>query len=703
MQANGGDRPLPNTKPHGRRGEDPRRHHRSTARFRSRSAPTRSSASRARRHRIVYEAQQAAPRRRGHQGRARRRLVDELRLRIFEPEAAAWRRLDHPNIGKIYESGRTEDGRHFFAMEVLVRGPSLAALARRADRNARSDRDRAAGCACSASSATRCTTHISVVIHRDLKPANVIVTYASASGTGSEATPAAMVKILDFGLARMTEEDVKATQITEIGVIKGVALHGSRAGARRFRRDRRPHRRLRAGHHPVRAADRRAAVYDRLGLLLSRWRRSAISRRPGRSLARDGSARSDLATIVATALEGSQPPVRQRRGLRRRHRTILDLTADSGAAREHDVPAEEARGAAETAVRHRRDRNRPAHHGRDRDGRLVRALRGQLARALQAETSARRQATTAERTSEFLVDLFDGANPERTRGETVTAKEVMDEGSRRIADELRDEPLVQASMMHTIGKVYLSLGVYDKAHELLDNAVAVRRQHLPAGSPETAESVHQLARALEEQGKAPEARAAYTEAVNLYEGLGPKGVDGLIDVLGNYGWMLGHAGDFAAANTTLDRAMKLAEAKRPPDEKRILGLLNDQSTVQMDLGKPDVALAILERALALARRVHGDRDFHTANVLTNIGIAQSMAGHLDLAAKNAVEALGIYKAVYGDAHPKVAKELSNVGICRLSRKRAEARPYFEQALVAMTRIRRRTIPWWRRLSQTSGC
>ena len=60
------------------------------------------------------------------------------------------------------------------------------------------------------------------VIHRDLKPSNLIVTDAARLGHGRRAwRRPPTVKILDFGLARITEEDVAATQVTEIGVIKG--------------------------------------------------------------------------------------------------------------------------------------------------------------------------------------------------------------------------------------------------------------------------------------------------------------------------------------------------------------------------------------------------------------------------------------------------------------------------------------------------
>jgi serine/threonine protein kinase/Tfp pilus assembly protein PilF len=640
---------------------------------------------------VVYEAEQPSPRRRVAIKVVRgAELVDEMRLRMFEREAATLARLDHPNIGRIYESGRTEDGRHFFAME-LVRGPSLADwLAARPsppDRTEIELRLRLFRQICDAVH----YAHQRGVIHRDLKPSNVIVTDAPAPGTVSESTPLAMVKILDFGLARMTEEDVKATQVTEIGVIKGTLPYMSPEQARGD-----------AGAIDVRTDVYALGVivYELLtgerpysvdsGSLLSAL--ATICDQPPRPLADRWRATvrldPDLETIVATALEKDPD---------RRYASAAAFGDDLGRfLTSQPIQARPASTMYQLKKLVERRKALFATIGIALVLLMSAAIgiaflyvrsEANLARALQAEASAKREAATAERTSDFLIDLFDRANPERTRGETVTAKEVMDEGSRRIAEQLHNEPLVQASLMHTIGKVYLSLGVYDKARELLEHAVALRRERLPAGSIEIAASVHQLARALEEQGKTAEARAGYAEAVTLYEGLGPKGIDGLIDVLGNDGWMLAHVGDFPAANAALDRAMKLAEAKQPPDEKRILNLLNNQSTVQMDVGKPDAALALLDRALVLSRRINGDRDFNTASVLTNIGIAHSMAGRFDLAVKNAVEALDIDKAVYGDAHPSVAKGLGNIGIYLAQQgKKAEARPYFEQAIVAMTRI-----------------
>ncbi len=74
---------------------------------------------------IVYEAEQQHPVRlvalKVIQGAG---YVDAARIRLFQREAQALARMKHPGIATIYESGCTEDGCHFFAME-LVRGETL--------------------------------------------------------------------------------------------------------------------------------------------------------------------------------------------------------------------------------------------------------------------------------------------------------------------------------------------------------------------------------------------------------------------------------------------------------------------------------------------------------------------------------------------------------------------------------------------------
>ena len=130
-----------------------------------------------------------------------------------------------------------------------------------------------------------------------------------------------------------------------------------------------------------------------------------------------------------------------------------------------------------------------------------------------AERRAVLEATAAEQVSEFLVELFDVSDPGESRGNTITAREVLDTGAERIEGELADQPRVKARLLHTIGRVYLNLGLYEPAAELLDEALLVGRAHAGADHPDTLSTVDELAWLNLKRGRYAEAESLYRETL----------------------------------------------------------------------------------------------------------------------------------------------------------------------------------------------
>src|SRR5262245_2724929 len=174
---------------------------------------------------VVYEAEQQNPRRlvglkiiRGG------RLVDEYQVKLFQREAQALARLKHPGIAAIYEAGRADDGRHYFVME-LVRGIPLLDYVKG---------HRLTGAQAPCNIRRRLELFLKIceaisyahqrgVIHRDLKPANILVPEESEGqsldGPGLRRDE---VKVLDFGLARIMDEDgAGASGLSQAGQVKG--------------------------------------------------------------------------------------------------------------------------------------------------------------------------------------------------------------------------------------------------------------------------------------------------------------------------------------------------------------------------------------------------------------------------------------------------------------------------------------------------
>ena len=421
---------------------------------------------------VVYEAEQQDPKRivalKVIRGGA---FVDDQYVRMFEREVETLARLTHPNIGAIYESGRTEDGRHFFAME-LVRGQTLDAyIASRGPTMAPEELEHRLRLFAKIASAVH-YAHQRGVIHRDLKPSNIVVTSVAEEGATASAPEVPEVKILDFGLARITDEDVRAASVvTEVGVIKGTLAYMSPEQAR----------------GDTAAVDVRTDVYA-LGVLLHEMISGqrpydvvqaslleavrVICEEPPRSLRAtwSGTRRldADVETILGKALEKDPE---------RRYASAAAFADDVGRFLASE-PILARPPSAAYQMRKFAQRHRPIVVGA---GIAVLALVAGVVvstslyfRAERAAERARIDAATARQVGNFLQDMLAGAGPSVAQGRDVTLlREILGRASKRIDEELIEAPEIEARLRSTLGTTYAELNDFEEAERQFGRALAV--------------------------------------------------------------------------------------------------------------------------------------------------------------------------------------------------------------------------------------
>jgi serine/threonine protein kinase len=161
----------------------------------------------------VYRAEQSEPVKRQVALKLIRSGMDSrTMLQRFEAERQALALMDHPNIARVYDGGTTPTGQPFFVME-LVRGIPITRFCdeRRLGLTARLELFVAV---CQAVQ----HAHQKGIIHRDLKPGNVLVTEV-------DGRPAP--KVIDFGVAKATEQKLTDESIADFGLIIGTPTYMS--------------------------------------------------------------------------------------------------------------------------------------------------------------------------------------------------------------------------------------------------------------------------------------------------------------------------------------------------------------------------------------------------------------------------------------------------------------------------------------------
>ena len=639
----------------------------------------------------VYEAEETGPVRRRVAVKVVRSGVSSREvLARFETERQALALMNHPGIASVLAAGTTESGEPYFSMEI-VRGLPITEYAD-AHRLTLEQRLTLFIAVCQAVQ----HAHQKGVIHRDLKPSNLLVTEA-------EAGP--QPKVIDFGIAKaLGQRLTEHTLVTTAGLAIGTAMYMSPEQADPVGID----------------IDTRADIYS-LGVVLYELLVGELPLEPGSQgvyafLARLARRETDppipSARFQASTL--TDPIAHTRRTdptkLRRALRGDLDWIVMRAIHPERAQRYETANGLAEDLRRHLDHQPVTARppSTRYRVEKFVRRHRvGVIAtgvvtaaiiggsvlatigfvRARRAEHMAAEEAATAQQVTAFLMELFSVSDPGRSRGDTLTARELLSRGANRVYTGLTDQPLLQARLMQTLGSVHQALGMYVEARPLFDSAVQIRERELGANDLLVAEALRGVGEVARRTGDLSLADSAFTRALAIREAaLGPEHVDAA-SILGALAALRYAQGNLTQAESLYTRVIPLDTRLRPPNDPTLLRNLNGLAVVHWGQGRYADAEPLFLRVLETQVRSLGPDHYDVGGTLNNLGGLYYQLGRYDDALRHYERARPVLEKSLPPTHPTLFGLYNNIGETYWKLKRySEAEALLRQSLATKERV-----------------
>jgi tetratricopeptide (TPR) repeat protein len=305
----------------------------------------------------------------------------------------------------------------------------------------------------------------------------------------------------------------------------------------------------------------------------------------------------------------------------------------------------------------------------------------QAGRIARERDRANQEAETARQVADVMEDLFTVSDPTEARGDTVTAREILDRGAVRIRTELIAQPRVQARLMVIMAKVYASLGLYDEARPLFQEALVVREGELGADSLEVAVVLSGLGNLLRTTGNYDEAEGLLRRGLAIREATFGRESPEVAESLSDLSNLLMALGRLDEAHVLLERSLAIREDVLGPDHPDVASSLNNLAILAVRSRDYQEALKMYRRALPILEQSYGSDHPDVGNILNNLATVQKRTGQKQEALESYQRSLAIREKVLGPDHPDVASTLNNLAILLVEEgEPEEARRLHERAL-----------------------
>lgn len=566
----------------------------------------------------------------------------------FRQERQVLAQLDHPCIARLLDGGSTPDGRPYLVME-LIDGEPIDQYCDRLELSINERLDlflKVCGAVRHA--------HANLVVHRDIKPSNILV------------TPEGEPKLLDFGIAKLLQDHLlegpagDSPSATTLGVevmtpdcaspeqvlseaittatdvyALGLLLYRLLTGDRPY---------TVSGVSPE--ALRRAICESEPKLPSATVRQlSPEESARGAQARRVSSGRwpkrltGDLDTILLKAL---------RKEPRHRYSSVDRLVVDIQCHRTGLPVAARRGGWSYRAGRFIR-----------RHGGLVAAVSSTIVALLvgllgqqQESRRANREAAVSTQVIDYLVGVFGASDPYETRA-VVSIQDVLERGVANLEEDLGNQPLVQARLLSTMGRIYHNRGWFEGADPLFRGALERHLEHLGGPHPAAAKSHLDLADNLRVLGRSEEALPHYEAALAQRQRFFGEASLEVAETKNNLALAHIRLGNLEAADNLLAAALDQRRKTLGDSHYLVAQGLHNQMLIALEMGALQKAFTLGHQTLAVKKEALSPDHPSTGRSLLLLASPAVELGRYSEAEQLLIEALDVLQPAFGPNHQDV--------------------------------------------------
>ena len=587
--------------------------------------------------------------------------TQSMRLR-FERESMALARLAHPNVAVMYQSGISDAGEPYVAME-YIDGLPISSWCREHQVPLTQRLELFIGACMGVAHA-----HEKGILHRDIKPSNILVTEVDGQATA---------KVIDFGIAGLMDADTpEASRLTRQQLLGTPAYMSPEM---------------------VKVADRtsldaRSDVYS-LGIVLfellvgstphatenlplAEWVHF-LSTAEAPSIAKVYANLPEDVRFQFAAEMQTTPRLLERRlqpDLNAILHKALALDPSARYASSRELGEDLRRHLSGDAVlAHPPSRIYAARKFMQRHWAMISSVAllivvlsgGIIARSIEVERT-RLALNESLAISDFLIDLLEHASPYRVSdhadAHAVTVQDIIDQAAMEMDQRFADQPAVRERFLHMLGRVFSERGQYQQSIDLLSEALRMSEHASKVDKLDLARLLSDLGSSMLGLMQIEQAEPVLLRGMALAESLENKDPLLVAELSHSLGNLFLAKLQFTEAEKYHRRALKLRQENLPDDDILIAISYNELATTLINSWNIDQALPYAEQALTRFEKELPAGHHWIGIAQNNLAVILSRQGKHAEAVAMLRKALKETTDLIGEQHVNIAEYWHNIAI-----------------------------------------